>query len=142
MCMSNSHADNKSRSDIAREHAGRRDAAPAIALLLITQGSLIWFDPPRPSNLAEIAWALSPLAAIAWLVWGQIRAVRRADELQRMQQLQALSIGFAVLVVMVAGIGVLQAAEIGDMAQQTQIAQIAGIGAWVGAAAVLSARSR
>jgi hypothetical protein len=140
--MSNSHVANKSRSDVAREHAARRDAAPAVALLLVTQGSLIWFDPPRPSNLAEIAWALSPLAAIAWLVWGQIRAVRRADELQRTQQLQAFSIGFAVLVVMLASIGVLQAAEIGDMAQQTQIALIAGVVAWVGASAVLSARSR
>ena len=142
MCVSNSHVKNKSRSDVAREHAARRDAAPAVALLLVTQGSLIWFDPPRPSNLAEIAWALSPLAAIAWLVWGQIRAVRRADELQRIQQLQAFSIGFAVLVVMLASIGVLQAAEIGDMAQQTQIALIAGVVAWVGTSAVLSARSR
>ena len=140
--MSNSHVESKSRSDVARENAARRDAAPAVALLLVTQGSLIWFDPPRPSNLAEIAWALSPLAAIAWLVWGQIRAVRRADELQRTQQLQAFSIGFAVLVVMLASIGVLQAAEIGDMAQQTQIALIAGVVAWVGASAVLSARSR
>jgi hypothetical protein len=140
--MPNSHVEHKSRSDIAREHAARRDVAPAVALLVVTQGSLIWFDPSRPTNLAEIAWALSPLAAIAWLVWGQIRAVGRADELQRVQQLQALSIGFAVLIVLLTAIGLLHAAEIGDLAQQTQIALIAGVLAWVGASAVLSARSR
>lgn len=140
--MPNSHVEHKSRSDIARGHAARRDVAPAVALLVVTQGSLIWFDPSRPTNLAEIAWALSPLAAIAWLVWGQIRAVGRADELQRVQQLQALSIGFAVLIVLLTAIGLLHAAEIGDLAQQTQIALIAGVLAWVGASAVLSARSR
>ncbi|MFN0089502.1 MAG: hypothetical protein ACKVWR_04405 [Acidimicrobiales bacterium] len=140
--MPKSPMEHKSRSDIAREHAARRDAAPAVALLVVTQGSLIWLDPSRPTNPAEIVWALSPLAAISWLVWGQIRAVGRADELQRLQQLQALSIGFAVLIVLLTAIGLLHAAEIGEIAQQTQIALIAGVLAWVGASAVLSARSR
>lgn len=137
-----SRPEHKSSSDIAREHAAWSDAAPAVALLVVTQGSLIWLDPSRPSNLAEMAWALSPLAPIAWLVWGQIRAIRRADEFQRVQHLQALSIGFAVLVVILAGVGLLHAAEIGDLAQQTQVALVAGILAWVGALAVISARSR
>lgn len=134
--------EHKSTSDVAREHAAWRDATPAVALLAITQGSLIWFDPSRPSNLAGVAWALSPLAAIAWLVWGQIRTVRRADEFQRMQQLQALSIGFAVLVVLLAGVGLLHAAGMGDLAQQTQVALLAGILGWVSALAVMSARAR
>ena len=72
---------------------------PAVALLVVTQGSLIWFYLSRPANLAGFAVASSPVAAIAWLVWGQIRTIGRADEFQRVQQLQALSIGFAVVIV-------------------------------------------
>ncbi len=140
--MPTTHAERKSSSDAAREHAAWRDAAPAIALLVITQGSLIWFDPARPSNVAGVAWALSPLVAIAWLVWCQIRNIRRADEFQRVQQLQALSIGFAVLIVLLAGVGLLHAANIGDLAQQTQVVFVSGILAWVSALAVISARSR
>jgi len=140
--MSISQTEHKSSSDVAREHAAWRDAAPAIALLVITQGSLIGFDPRRPSDLAGVAWALSPLVAIAWLVCGQIRALRRADELQRLQQLQALSIGFAALVVLLIGVGLLHAAEIGDLAQQTQVVLMSGIFAWVSSLAVMSARSR
>ncbi len=140
--MSISDVEHKSSSDIAREHAAWRDAAPAIALLVITQGSLFWLNPSHPSSPGGVAWALSPLIAVVWLVWGQIRAVRRADEFQRLHLLQALSIGFAVLIVLLAGVGLLHAAEIGDLAQQTQIVFLSGIVAWVSALAVLSVRSR
>lgn len=136
-----SDVEHKSSSDVARENAAWRDAVPAIGLLILTQGSLIWFDPSRPSTPAGIVWALSPLVAVAWLVSGQVRAVRRADEFQRTQQLEALSIGFAVVVVLLAGVGLLHAAEIGDLAQQTQIVLLSGILAWALALAVISARS-
>jgi hypothetical protein len=129
----------KSNSDFRRTHAAWRDAAPALALLVVTQGSLIWLNPGRPTSALGVGWALSPLLAVVWLAWNQLRVLRRADELQRLVQLQAMATGFGVMSILMMGVGLLHAAEIGDLAQQTQVALIGGVLTWV---AVLAAATK
>jgi hypothetical protein len=129
----------KSASDTRRMHAAWRDAVPALALLVVTQGSLIWRNPGRPTSALGVGWALSPLIAVAWLAWSQLRVMRRADELQRLVQLKAMAIGFGVMSILMMGVALLHAAQIGDLAQQTQITLIVGVLAWV---AVLAAGMR
>jgi hypothetical protein len=126
----------KSNSDTRRAHAAWRDVAPALALLIVTQGSLIWLNPGRPTSAVGVGWALSPLLAVAWLARNQLRVLRRADELQRIVQLEAMAIGFGVMSMLLLGVGLLHAAELGDLAQQTQIALIVGVLAWVAVLAV------
>ena len=121
----------KSNSDTRRTHAAWRDAVPALALRVVTQGSLIWRNPGRPTSALGVGWALSPLLAVAWLAWNQLRVMWRADELQRLVQLKAMAIGFGVMSILLLGVGLLHAAEIGDLAQQTQIALIVGVLAWI-----------
>lgn len=132
----------KSSSDARRDSAARRDAAPALLLLLVTQGSLILLNPGRPTDALGVAWALSPLLAVAWLSWNQLRALRRADELQRVAHLEALAIGFGAMSALLVGVGLLQAAEIGDVAQLTQTAFIGGVVVWVGALATKMKQQR
>ncbi len=110
----------RARATPAESTPAWTDAAPALVLLVVTQGSLIWLDPGRPTNALGVAWALSPLLAVAWLARNQVRALRRADELQRVVQLEAMAVGFGVIVILLAGAGVLHGAEIGDLAQRTQ----------------------
>lgn len=132
----------RSDSDLLRERAAWRDAGPATALLVVTQGSLIWLDPDRPTTALGVGWALSPLIAVAWLAWNQLRTLRRADEFQRVVHLEAVAIAFGALIVLLAGVGVLHAAGIGDITQQTQVLFGAGVLVWVAALAILSGRSR
>jgi hypothetical protein len=125
-----------SNSDTRRAHEAWRDMAPALALLIVTQGSLIWLNPGRPTSALGIGWAMSPLLAVAWLAWSQLRVLRRADEFQRIVQLEAMAIGFGVMSTLLLGVGLLHAAELGDLAQQTQIALIVGVLAWIAVLAV------
>lgn len=127
----------KSQSDLSRQHAAVRDLVPGLLALVATQGSLIVFDPDASSSAWTMAWALSPLVAIAALAWGQVRALHRSDERERVVQLTAMAVGFGTLVVLLAGSGVLQGADVGDPAQQAQVAFAAGVLAWVGATALL-----
>jgi hypothetical protein len=131
-----------SNSDTRRAHEAFGDVLPALALLIVTQGSLIWLDPGRPTSALGVGWAMSPLLAVAWLAWSQLRVVRRADELQRIVQLEAMAIGFGVMSTALIGVGLLHAAELGDLAQQTQIALIVGVLAWIAVLAVRMNRLR
>jgi hypothetical protein len=135
-------SNSNSNSDTRRAHAARGDVLPALALLIVTQGSLIWLDPGRPTSALGVGWAMSPLLAVAWLAWSQLRVVRRADELQRIVQLEAMAIGFGVMSTALIGVGLLHAAELGDLAQQTQIALIVGVLAWIAVLAVRMNRLR
>ena len=139
--MSHIPTERKSASDIARERAAIRDLAPGLTALLVTEGTLVIADPDATSSGWHLAWALSPLLAIAMLAWGQFRVLRRADERERLQQLTAMAAGFGVFTVLLATAGVLQSADIGDAVQQTQIIFIAGIVSWIAALGVLAGRS-
>ncbi len=79
---------------------------------------------------------MSPLLAVAWLAWSQLRVLRRADEFQRIVQLEAMAIGFGVMSTLLLVVGLLHAAELGDLAQQTQITLIVGVLAWIAVLAV------
>lgn len=73
----------RSHSDVARDRALVRDAAPAMVTLLVVQGSLILVDPHGPVTGWYLLWSFSPLVPALWLMWVQLRTLRRADEYQR-----------------------------------------------------------
>jgi len=107
-----------------------------MAALVVLQGSLILVNPQGGGGGWYFLWSLSPLIPALWLVWTQLRSVRRADEYQRVILLEAMSIGFGVVLILSLAGGLLDGAGVGDPAQSLQITFIAGILAWVGALAV------
>lgn len=122
----------RSASDVARDRAAVRDFLPAVAGVLVLQGSLIVFDPDRPASLGTLAWSLSPIIPVLWIVWAQWRSLRRADDYQRTQELEALALGFAVMIVGTFVGTILDAAELGSARQSLQITQAVGLVAWIG----------
>jgi len=115
---------------------------PAVVLLIVVQGSLLLLDPDGGASTANVVWSLLPMVPALWLVWAQLRSLRRADELQRIVQLEAMSIGFGVTLLLALLGGLLDAAGIGDPRQSLQITFIGGMLAWLGALGVSAARAR
>lgn len=128
-----------SSSELARRRAASRDLAPGMILLVLSQMSLIAFDPDT-SDGWYVLWALSPLVGIGLVVWAQFRILARSDERERTVELSAMAIGFGVVIVALAVIGILQGAEIGDLRQQVQITTVLGIAAWAAASLLLKRR--
>ena len=119
-----------------------RDVAPGIVALVIVQASLVIVDPKAGASTWNLVWSLLPLVPVAWLVWAQLRSLRRADEYQRILQLDAMAIGFATVMVVSLTGGLLDAAGVGDARQSLQITFTAGVLSWLTALAVKTARSR
>ena len=132
----------KSTSDVARDRAALQDLVPGVVLLVVLQGSLLMLDPDGSASAWNLAWSLLPLLPFGWLVWAQVRSVRRADEYQRIRQLEALAIGFAGFMVLAMTGGLLDAAGIGDPAQWLQITFIGGTLTWVVAFGIITWRDR
>lgn len=142
LAMTRPPDDRLSRSDLARRRAMLRDTVPAVLVLVVVQGSLLLLDPQGGASGWNLAWSLLPLLPVGWLVWAQLRSLRRADELQRTVQLEAMAIAFgAVLVLSLAG-GLLDAAGLGDPRQSLQVTFIGGVLTWLGALLVLGGRAR
>ena len=131
-----------SQSDSARSQAAVRDLTPPLALLLITQGSLIALDPKHGPTVWTVIWSLSPIVAMLWLAASQVRILRRSDEFQRVVQLQALAVGFGVTILLAAAGGLLDAARIGSTRQSLQIIFIGCVIAWTMALAIKTSRTR
>ena len=129
-------SERRSSSDVARDRALIRDVALPLAALVALQGSLILVNPQGGDSGWYLLWSLSPLVPALWLVWTQLRSLRRADEYQRVILLEAMSIGFAVVLILSLAGGLLDAAGLGDPGQSLQITFVAGVLAWVGALAV------
>jgi len=140
--MAETEGERKSTSDAARERAALRDMVPAVVLLIVVQGSLLLLDPDGGASTANVVWSLLPMVPALWLVWAQLRSLRRADELQRIVQLEAMSIGFGATLLLALLGGLLDAAGIGDPRQSLQITFIGGMLAWLGALGVAAARAR
>lgn len=137
-----SDRERRSSSDVARDRAAVRDVVPAILALLVLQGSLILLDPHGDITWWYLLWSLSPLVPAVWLVWAQLRGLRRADEYQRVLQLEAMAVGFAVVIMASLLGGLLDGARIGDPRQSLQVTFIAGVLTWVGALALKTGRAR
>src|SRR6478735_4467414 len=121
----------KSTSDAARDRAAIRDVVPGLVLLVVLQASLLMLDPDGSASAWNLVWSLLPLVPFCWLVWAQVRSVRRADEYQRIRQLEALAIGFAGFMVLAMTGGLLDAAGVGDPSQWLQITFIGGTLTWL-----------
>ena len=130
-----------SSNELVRRRAASRDLAPGLAVLVVSQLSLIVLDPDASDGGLPLAWALSPLLGIGLLVWAQVRMVRRSDERERAIELSAMAVGFGVVITALAVLGILQGAEIGDVRQQLQITTFLGIAAWVAALQLLKHRA-
>ena len=131
-----------SLSESARTRAARKDLALPIALLVLTQGSLIALDPKHDTTVWVVAWSLSPIIALVWMAIAQVRILKRADEYERIVQLEALAIGFGATILLAAAGGVLDAARIGSTRQSLQIIFIGGVIAWAMALAIKTSRTR
>ena len=131
-----------SRSDSARSRAAMRDAIPPVALLLLTQASLIALDPKGGASVGVVLWSLSPIVPALWLAWVQVRILRRADEYERIVQLEALATGFGATILLAMLGGILDAAKIGSSRQSLQLVFIGGVLAWIVALGFKTARAR
>lgn len=131
----------KSSSDVARDRAALRDAVPAMVTLLVVQGSLILLDPHGPVTAWYLVWSFSPLVPALWLVWVQLRSLRRADEYQRTLQLEAMAIGFGAVIMLSLIGGLLEGARMGDSRQSLQVAFMGGVFAWAGALIIKTRRA-
>jgi hypothetical protein len=140
--MYTTNKERRSASDVARDKAMLRDIAPGLVALVVTQGSLVILDPDGQDGPWNVVWSLLPLLPALWLVWAQLRGLKRADEYQRVMQLEALAIGFGAVIILALLGGLLDAAGIGDPRQSLQITFIVGIVVWVGALALKSSRAR
>lgn len=134
--------DRRSLSDVARDRAVLRDAAPAVAALVLVQASLIALDPDGGQSIGRAVWSLLPLLPFGWLVWTQVRALRRADERQRVLQLSALAIGFGAAMALALLGGLLEGADLGDPARSLQVTFIGATLAWVGSLGYLTRPAR
>ena len=132
----------RSASDVQRDQAAMRDVVPAMVALVAVQGSLIALDPDGGASWANVAWALLPLVPFTWLVWAQVRSLRRADERQRILQLSAMATGFAVVMVIALAGGLLDGAGLGSPRQSLQLVFIGGTIAWLGSLGYLMRPSR
>jgi hypothetical protein len=130
----------KSSSDVTRQRAFTRDIMPAMVVLVVVQGSLLLLDPDGGASAWNLVWSLLPMVPAGWLVWAQLRSLRRADEYQRVLQLQAMSTGFGVVILLSLLGGLLDAAGVGSAAQSLQITFIAGVLTWIAALGVLTWR--
>ncbi len=140
--MFTTNQERRSASDVARDRAMLRDIAPGLAGLVVTQATLLIIDPQGSASAWNVVWSLLPMIPALWLVWSQVRSLRRADEFQRMMQLEAMAIGFGAVTMLALLGGLLDAAGIGDPRQSLQITFIVGVLVWIGALAVRTTRSR
>jgi hypothetical protein len=131
----------RSSSDVARDRAAVRDLMPGLVALLVAQGSLVIVDPHGKVGGWVLAWSLAPLVAASWLVWSQLRSLRRGDEYQRKVQLEAMAIGFGVVIMLALAGGLLDAAGIGDPRQSLQVTFIAGVVTWIAALTIRTLRA-
>ncbi len=134
--MTTPSASRKSSSDAARDRASMRDVLPGVALLVVTQASLLVLDPDGGASLPNLLWALAPLAPAGWLVWAQLRSLRRADEYQRIGQLEAMAVGFGAMVLVALAGGLLDGAGLGDPRQSLQVTFAVGVLSWLAVGAV------
>jgi hypothetical protein len=126
----------KSTWEQRQDRATVRDAVPAVVALVVTEAIAAFTDLDAGSNPWHVLVAVLPLLAFVWLVWVQLRTLRRCDEYQRTLHLEAMSIGFAVAMLVAMAGATLGAADIGSDRQFLQLTFIAGILSWVGALAV------
>jgi hypothetical protein len=115
---------------------------PGLVALVVAQGSLQILDPDGGASAWNLVWSLLPLVPALWLMWAQLRSLRRADEYERVVQLEAMAIGFGAVIVLALVGGLLDAAGVGDPRQWLQVTFIVGILTWVAALAVKTRRAR
>jgi hypothetical protein len=128
----------KSASDQARDRVAIREMMPPLILLVVIQGSLNVLNRRGELTPWYVVWSFAPLVPFLWLMWTQVRALRRADEYQRRVQLEALAIGFAAMVILSLVAGLLDGAGMGNPRQSLQVINVGGLLIWVAALGVLS----
>lgn len=127
---------------MARDRAALRDVLPGVVVLVAAHGSLLVLDPDAGASAWNLTWSLLPVVPALWLVWAQLRSLRRADEYQRVMQLEAMAIGFAAVLVLSLVGGLLDAAGVGSARQSLQVTFIGGTLTWVTALTINLRRTR
>lgn len=126
----------KSELERRQDRAAIRDAIPAVVALIVLEALVAALDLDAGTNGWHLAISLLPLLAGMWLVWVQLRTLRRCDEYQRTMHLEAMSVGFGVAMLMAMAGGLLDGTDVGSTALYLQLTFIAGILSWVAALAI------
>lgn len=127
---------------MTRDRAAVRDVVPGLIILFVTQGSLVLLDPHGEASAWYLVWSFSPMVPAVWLMWTQLRSLRRADEYQRVLQLEAMAIGFSAVIMLSLASGLLDAAGLGDPRQSLQLIFTVGLLVWIGALTIKTSRVR
>ncbi|SHN49732.1 hypothetical protein SAMN05660350_00111 [Geodermatophilus obscurus] len=130
----------KSRAEIERRRAARRDSIPigvamaaAVAAFAVTLT-----DPEDPGD--TVIWAVPMLALLALGLRAELRDLRRADEYERTLLLEALALGFVVVIVLLFVGGLFVAGGVGDPRVWLNVSFIGGLLGWSAIKAVKTRR--
>jgi hypothetical protein len=88
----------KSRAEIERRRAARRDNVPIGVAVAAAVAALAVSDPNDPGD--TVIWAVPMLALLGLALRGELRDLRRADEYERTLLLESLALGFVVVIVL------------------------------------------
>ena len=130
----------KSRAEIERRRAARRDSIPigvamaaAVAAFAVTLT-----DPKDPGD--TVIWAVPMLALLALGLRAELRDLRRADEYERTLLLEALALGFVVVMVLLFVGGLFASGGVGDPRTWLDVSFIGGLLGWSAIKAVKTRR--
>src|SRR3712207_3190269 len=130
----------KSRAEIERRRAARRDGIPiGVALAAaVTAFAVTLTDPEDPSG--TVIWAVPMLALLGLAVRAKLRDLRRADEYERTLRLEALALGLVGVIVLLFLGGLLASGGGGDPRVWLGVSFVGGPLGWSAIKAVTTRR--
>jgi hypothetical protein len=118
----------KSRAEIDRRRAARRDSIPIGVAIVVAVGALAVTDPKDPGD--TVIWAVPMLALLVLGLRAELRDLRRADEYERTLLLEALALGFVVVIVLLFLGNLFASRGVGDPRMWLNVSFIGGLLGW------------
>lgn len=107
-----------------------------VSLLASFLGALYVIETHHPTVPLSLVVVLVPIAAFAWFLVAELRALRRLDELQQRIQLEAFAVAYPCAILLVFAVGFLERAGISipGFTNLRDVWPLAIIPYWVGVA--------
>ncbi|MGY1761013.1 hypothetical protein ACI79G_07215 [Geodermatophilus sp. SYSU D00779] len=118
----------KSRAEIDRRRAARRDSIPIGVAIVVAGGALAVTDSNDPGD--TVIWAVPMLALLVLGLRAELRDLRRADEYERTLLLEALALGFVVVIVLLFLGSLFASGGVGDPRVWLNVSFIGGVLGW------------
>jgi hypothetical protein len=128
----------KSRAEIERRRAARRDNVPIGVAVAAAVAALAVSDPNDPGD--TVIWAVPMLALLGLALRGELRDLRRADEYERTLLLESLALGFVVVIVLLFVGALFASGGVGDPRVWLSVSFIGGLLGWSAIKAVRTRR--